>query len=109
MDEQRKEVSALIKKAGVTATEHDISHRDNPAGAPVLKEITGARKPNGPALPPPGQDAPQKPTKPVKKSNSQRRRSRRSAPRYRLERIRQGRDAAATGKRGSRERLQAPS
>ena len=75
MDEQRKEVAALIKKAGVTATEHDISHRDNPAGAPVLKEITGARKPNGPALPPPGQDAPQKPAKSVKKSHSQRRRS----------------------------------
>ena len=75
MDEQRKEVTALIKKAGVTATEHDISHRDNPAGAPVLKEITGARKPNGPALPPPGQDAPQKPAKSVKKSHSQRRRS----------------------------------
>lgn len=75
MDEQRKEVASLIKKAGVTATEHDISHRDNPAGAPILKEIAGARKPNGPALPPPGLDAPQKPAKPVKKSNSQRRRS----------------------------------
>ena len=75
MDEQRKEVAALIKKAGVTAAEHDISHRDNPAGAPILKEITGARKPNGPALPPPGQAAPQKPAQPVKKSNSQRRRS----------------------------------
>ena len=75
MDEQRKEVDALIKKAGVTATEHDISHRDNPAGAPILKEITGARKPNGPALPPPGQAAPQKPAKSVKKSNFQRRRS----------------------------------
>jgi len=75
MDEQRKEVAALIKKAGVTATEHDISHRDNPAGSPILKEVTGARKPNGPALPPPGQAAPQQPAKPVKKSNSQRRRS----------------------------------
>ena len=75
MDEQRKEVAALIKKAGVTATEHDISHRDNPAGAPILKEITGARKPNGPALPPPGHAASQKPAQPVKKSNSQRRRS----------------------------------
>ena len=38
MDEQREEISALINKAGVTATEHDISERDNPAGAPALKE-----------------------------------------------------------------------
>ena len=75
MDEQRKEVSALINKAGVTATEHDISSRDIPAGAPVLKEVTGARKPNGPALPPPGQATPQNQAKPAKKkSPSQRRR-----------------------------------
>lgn len=74
MDEQRKEVATLIKKAGVTATEHDISERDNPAGAPALKEVTGARKPNGPALPPPGQVAPQKPKNAAKSSNSQRRR-----------------------------------
>ncbi|MCZ9294991.1 DEAD/DEAH box helicase [Corynebacterium yonathiae] len=75
MDEQRKEVGTLIKKAGVAATEHDISGRDNPAGTPALKEVTGARKPNGPALPPPGQATPQNPAKTAKKkSPSQRRR-----------------------------------
>ncbi|MBK4141452.1 DEAD/DEAH box helicase [Corynebacterium macginleyi] len=55
-DEQRSEVATLLKKAGVRATEHDISHRDNPAGAPELRMVTGARKPHGPALAPPGQD-----------------------------------------------------
>ena len=74
MDEQREEVSALINKAGVTATEHDISSRDNPAGAPVLKEVTGARKPNGPALPPPGQATPQNQAKPAKKKSPSQRR-----------------------------------
>ncbi|ERS56389.1 DEAD/DEAH box helicase [Corynebacterium sp. KPL2861] len=56
-DEQRSEVAALIKKAGVRATEYDISHRENPAGAPELRTVTGARKPHGPALPPPGQNS----------------------------------------------------
>lgn len=83
MDEQRKEVATLINKAGVMATEHDISKRDNPAGAPALKEVTGARKPNGPALPPPGQAATQKPKNAAKSSNSQRRRPSAKASRRR--------------------------
>ncbi|MDO5031616.1 DEAD/DEAH box helicase [Corynebacterium sp.] len=53
MDSQRQEVASLIKKAGVSASELDISGRDNPAGSPDLAQITGARKPTGSPLGPP--------------------------------------------------------
>lgn len=42
MDEQRKEVEALCKKAGVDAPEIEVS-----VDSPKLKAITGARKPSG--------------------------------------------------------------
>lgn len=57
MDQQREEVAKLIKKAGVAAAEFDLSDRRNPAGAPELAKITGARKPSGTPLPPPNQNA----------------------------------------------------
>ena len=56
MDQQREEVAKLIKKAGVAAAELDLSDRPNPAGAPELAKITGARKPSGTPLPPPNQN-----------------------------------------------------
>lgn len=58
MDQQRDEVAKLIKKAGVKAFELDLSDRPNPAGAPELAKITGARKPSGEPLPPPHQNNP---------------------------------------------------
>ena len=58
MDQQRDEVAKLIKKAGVIAFELDLSDRPNPAGAPELAKITGARKPSGEPLPPPHQNNP---------------------------------------------------
>lgn len=63
LDEQRSEVNKLIKKAGVEATTLDLTTRENPASAPELAQITGARKPSGTPLPPPGQPA-QQPSKP---------------------------------------------
>lgn len=62
LDEQRNEVNKLIKKAGVKAKTLDLSTRDIPASSPELAQVTGARKPSGSPLPPPGQSA-QQPTK----------------------------------------------
>lgn len=49
MDSQRKEVRALLDQAGVRATEIDAQ-----VPSPEVVEITGARKPSGTPLPPPG-------------------------------------------------------
>ena len=49
MDSQRKEVRALLDQAGVRATEIDAQ-----VLSPEVVEITGARKPSGTPLPPPG-------------------------------------------------------
>ena len=50
MDEQRKDVDQLLRKAGVDAKKVQVA-----AGAAELAKITGAREPNGDPLPPPGQ------------------------------------------------------
>lgn len=50
MDEQRSEVTQLLKKAGVDAEEVQVS----PA-SPELARLTGAQEPSGTPLPPPGQ------------------------------------------------------
>ena len=52
MDEQRKDVDQLLRKAGVEAEKVQVS-----AGSSELAKITGARKPSGDPLPPPGQTA----------------------------------------------------
>ena len=52
MDEQRKDVDQLLRKAGVEAEKVQVS-----AGSAELARITGARKPFGDPLPPPGQTA----------------------------------------------------
>lgn len=52
MDDQRKEVDQLLRKAGVDATKVEVR-----AGDAELAKITGARKPTGNPLPPPGQSA----------------------------------------------------
>ncbi|WKK61516.1 DEAD/DEAH box helicase [Corynebacterium sp. P3-F1] len=52
MDEQRKDVDQLLRKAGVEAEKVQVS-----AGSAELARITGARKPSGDPLPPPGQTA----------------------------------------------------
>ena len=52
MDDQRKEFDQLLRKAGVNATKVQVS-----AGDTKLAKITGARKPTGIPLPPPGQKA----------------------------------------------------
>lgn len=57
MDEQRKEVSQLLRKAGVDAPEVAVEPMSEP-----LVTITGARVPSGTPLPPPGQ--PQQRSKP---------------------------------------------
>ncbi|AKK03093.1 DEAD/DEAH box helicase [Corynebacterium epidermidicanis] len=54
LDEQRAEVEALIKKAGVNAKEFEVT-----ANSAKLIELTGARTPSGKPLPPPGQQAAQ--------------------------------------------------
>ncbi|MDK8624989.1 DEAD/DEAH box helicase [Corynebacterium appendicis] len=50
MDEQRKDVDQLLRKAGVDAKKVQVA-----AGSAELAKITGAREPNGDPLPPPGQ------------------------------------------------------
>ncbi|WP_175935064.1 DEAD/DEAH box helicase [Corynebacterium sp. Marseille-P4321] len=50
MDEQRKEVAQLMRKAGVDAPEVDVAPMSE-----TLVTITGARVPEGAPLPPPGQ------------------------------------------------------
>ncbi|GAA1169388.1 ATP-dependent RNA helicase RhlE [Corynebacterium glaucum] len=50
MDEQRKEVDQLLRKAGVDATTVRVTPMSE-----ELVNITGARKPEGAPLPPPGQ------------------------------------------------------
>lgn len=52
MDEQRKDVDQLLRKAGVEAEKVQVS-----AGSTELAKITGAREPSGDPLPPPGQTA----------------------------------------------------
>lgn len=55
MDEQRSEVEKLIGKAGVEAEIVDLTEHSKPASHPRLAQVTGARKPKGQPLPPPGQ------------------------------------------------------
>ena len=55
MDEQRKEVEGLMRKAGVDAPETRVT-----VDSDVLAKITGARVPSGTPLPPPGQQQPRK-------------------------------------------------
>ena len=55
MDEQRSEVEKLIGKAGVEAEIIDLTEHSKPASHPRLAQVTGARKPKGQPLPPPGQ------------------------------------------------------
>ncbi|RSZ63437.1 DEAD/DEAH box helicase [Corynebacterium hylobatis] len=55
MDQQRKEVQDLMRKAGVDAPETRVT-----ADSDVLARITGARVPSGTPLPPPGQQQNQK-------------------------------------------------
>lgn len=50
MDEQRKDVDQLLRKAGVDAQKVMVT-----AGSAELARITGAREPSGEPLPPPGQ------------------------------------------------------
>jgi len=50
MDEQRKDVDQLLRKAGVEAKKVKVT-----ADSAELAKITGAREPNGEPLPPPGQ------------------------------------------------------
>lgn len=52
MDEQRKEVDKLLRKAGVDAREVEVEPMSE-----SLITITGAREPKGAPLPPPGQPA----------------------------------------------------
>lgn len=61
MDEQRKEVATLLKKAGVDAPEVQVQPL-----SPELIKITGATKPEGQPLPPPGQ--PQRAAAPAQSS-----------------------------------------
>ena len=61
MDEQRKEVATLLKKAGVDAPEVQVQPL-----SPELIKITGATKPEGQPLPPPGQ--PQRAAAPARSS-----------------------------------------
>ncbi|WP_080794991.1 DEAD/DEAH box helicase [Corynebacterium pacaense] len=53
MDEQIREVRDLFKKAGVDATEVKVTE-----SSPQLATITGARRPSGTPLSPPGQQQP---------------------------------------------------
>ncbi|HKM25202.1 MAG TPA: ATP-dependent helicase, partial [Corynebacterium sp.] len=55
MDEQRREVEGLMRKAGVDAPETRVT-----ADSDVLTKITGARVPSGTPLAAPGQQQPQK-------------------------------------------------
>ena len=50
MNEQRKDVDQLLRKAGVEAKKVKVT-----ADSAGLAKITGAREPNGEPLPPPGQ------------------------------------------------------
>ncbi|WP_288831724.1 DEAD/DEAH box helicase [uncultured Corynebacterium sp.] len=52
MDEQAKEVAQLLRKAAVDATTLRVTPESD-----VLVKITGARRPSGTPLPPPGQPA----------------------------------------------------
>ena len=72
MDEQAKEVDSLLKKAGVDAPEVRVT----PMSEQLIR-ITGARKPEGAPLPPPGQS--QQPAAAVKpRRGTQQRRRRRT-------------------------------
>ncbi|GAB3693889.1 DEAD/DEAH box helicase [Corynebacterium nasicanis] len=59
MDEQRKEVEGLMRKAGVDAPEVRVTPESD-----VLTKITGARVPSGAPLAPPGQQQPRKQASP---------------------------------------------
>ena len=78
MDQQRDEVSKLIRKAGVEAASFEVSGSNDAE----LIRVTGARTPTGTPLPPPGQPAP-KPAAGAagpKKQGSHRPRGRRRRP-----------------------------
>ena len=65
MDEQTKEVAQLLRKAGVNAPEVRVAPLSD-----SLVTITGARKPEGAPLPPPGQ--PRRTNKPAASGNRSR-------------------------------------
>jgi len=69
MDDQRKEVEGLMRKAGVDAPEVRVT-----ADSDALAKITGAQVPSGTPLAPPGQQQPKK--KPQQQPASRRRQQR---------------------------------
>lgn len=71
MDEQRKDVDQLLRKAGVKAEKVEVN-----AGSAELAKITGAREPNGEPLPPPGQTAASLSSRNQRSGNSRRGRQR---------------------------------
>ncbi|GAB3074564.1 ATP-dependent RNA helicase RhlE [Corynebacterium aquatimens] len=79
MDDQRREVDALLSKAGVRATKVKVN-----ASSDELVRITGAREPSGKPLPPPGtQPAGARakgPATPRRKANAPATKGRRGAP-----------------------------
>ncbi|NLA56604.1 MAG: DEAD/DEAH box helicase [Corynebacterium humireducens] len=76
MDEQRKEVEGLMRKAGVDAPETRVT-----ADSDVLTKITGARVPSGTPLAAPGQQQPQRPRRNRPQGQGQARRSQSRRPR----------------------------
>ena len=94
MDQQRKEVETLMRKAGVDAPEVRVT-----ADSDVLVKITGARTPSGVPLPPPGQQQ-----APAKKKPSSRPSRKGGAAQEgdARQRSRTGRSAGRPGQRRSR-------
>ena len=74
MDDQRKEVEGLMRKAGVDAPETRVT-----VDSDLLTKITGARVPSGAPLPPPGQQQPQQ--RPARNRPQQGRRQQSRRPR----------------------------
>lgn len=64
MDDQRNEVDALLRKAGVEAAKVKVN-----AASEQLKEITGAQAPSGTPLPPPHQAQQTQPAKSPRRGN----------------------------------------
>ena len=74
MDDQRKEVEGLMRKAGVDAPETRVT-----VDSDLLTKITGARVPSGAPLSPPGQQQPQQ--RPARNRPQQGRRQQSRRPR----------------------------
>lgn len=58
MEQQRDEITQLLRKAGVDATVVELSDSADPIHDPRLIEVTGATTPPGTPLPAPGQQLP---------------------------------------------------